>query len=43
MVIERIADYERRFGGLSLANLPDAAGDALIRALVVVDNPYREP
>jgi hypothetical protein len=30
-------------GGLTLPNLPDAAADALIRTLIVVDNPYRQP
>ena len=30
-------------GGLTLPNLPDAAAVALIRTLIVVDNPYRQP
>ena len=30
-------------GGSPLPVLPDAAADALIRALIVVDNPYRQP
>jgi hypothetical protein len=30
-------------GGTTLPTLPDAAADALIRALIVVDNPYRQP